>query len=140
MDKIKEVMIIIAILLVMAGSTDLFGAIDASNEPAISPAGAIRPVEKTKWTVNANDNDASGFEIIKASPGAGKNLYLELMIINCAVSDTVTIRDGTETTMLGPYKFTANGSRFLTLDFSPDALQLTASSSLSFATGAGDTK
>lgn len=133
MNKLTKA--ILLIIIVLALQLPAFAAVDASTTINVSPAGAIRPVQKTRWVVNVSDNDASTFEIIQAAPGATANLYLEYIIINCAASDTVTILDGTSTTMLGPFTFVSTGTRFVTLDFRPDSLQLTANKSLSFTTG-----
>jgi hypothetical protein len=93
------------------------------------------------WAVNAYSADASGCEEIKAAPGAGNNLEVHSLTLNCATAISVTVgageTDGSVTSILvGPVVFTATGQTF-TRVFNPPIL-LAANTSLTIdASGAG---
>lgn len=126
--------------LASAGSSATTGSgVTASTTLSVSPGGAIRPSQRTWWTDNVSDTSVDQFEIVKAAPGVGLSLYLEYVVINCASSTAVTLRDGTSTTLLGPFEFSLTGTHFMELDFRPDAIQLSANQALGFGVSASAT-
>ena len=91
------------------------------------------PGGESREGINFSSGNASGGEIIKADPGAGKNLVLEYLVINCAANDTVTIREDT-TTILGPFTFKSAAPVPVVLDLRDSGIELTSNKELQVIT------
>lgn len=97
---------------------------------------------KFGWIVNGTSADASGCEILVAAPGAGIQLIVDQLTINCGSSAiTITIGQGVsagavEVALLGPISFAANTSLQFTFQY---GMWLLANKSLTVDTsGAGN--
>lgn len=91
------------------------------------------PGGTNEFAKNFSSGNASGGEIIQADPGAGFNLVLEYLVINCAADDTVTIREDT-TTILGPFTFKSAAPVPIVLDVRKKGIILTANTELQVIT------
>jgi len=94
------------------------------------------------FAINATEADLTGCEPLLAAPGAGKNIYLEKVVISCATATNVTIGEGesssaVENEIFGPIMFLADGTTNIVVDFKRP-IQLTANKALTAdAAGAG---
>jgi hypothetical protein len=96
------------------------------------------------WIVNATSADLSGAETVKAAPGAGLNLYLTHISINCATAITVTVGSGetgsaVDTPIVGPVTFTTGGGQYQ-VTFDPPLLVDANTALTADASGSGATQ
>ena len=96
------------------------------------------------WIKNANSADASGCEEIIATPGVGKSLVIEHMVISSDSAISITIGEGettgaVTTALIGPVTFAAGQSMSFPVTGRTQGIKLTANTSLTVdASGAGN--
>ncbi len=94
---------------------------------------------KTAWLVNLQSANASGGVELKATPGAGANLYIEGIHIHSGAAYnalmTVTIKDASAT-LLGPYEMNSGANVFL--DFQGDPVKIIANHALNLVSDSGE--
>lgn len=110
-----------------------------------TPAVVAKPINPNSdsaipFAANLRSDDISACEEIKASPGAGKSLVLQSLVISTDSAITITIGEGetggaVTTTIMGPIAFAANTSLAWTF---AQPVKLTANTELTCdASGAG---
>lgn len=106
-------------------------AVTANDITVAGPGGT------SKWVVNAISTDWQGNEIVKADPGSGYELHLELIVISCVSAISLVLNCDT-TAFLGPFYFAATSGSPVVLDFRDNPVIMTANTALQMdGSGAG---
>lgn len=110
--------------------------ITTSNAPVIVELEKIKNIARTNWAVNFTDA-GGGAEEVKGQPGSSANLYITYFELNSVLDGTIDVLDDSST-VLGPYKFEADGNGLMVLDLGAQgkAIQLTTNKALNINSSA----
>lgn len=85
-------------------------ALDAISTPTVIDAETIPFRNKSLWSVNGTDTDASTAIEIKAAPGVGKSLYITEIVLGSDDADAhPQLQDSDANVLFGPLLSTTGG-------------------------------
>ncbi len=88
-------------------------ALVASNTGSLSRLSSELPMGAVRYYFNASDNNSATAEILIAAPGTGRKLILTHLTLGTLTAQSISILDGSATTLIGPIQLEAAGASYV---------------------------
>ncbi len=84
-------------------------SLDATNTGVLVNLSQDLPTGASRHFFNANDDNSATAELIVAAPGVGRKLILTHLTLGTLAAQSISILDGSATTLFGPVQLEAAG-------------------------------